>query len=195
MGEVQVPVSNFFISRILNRIRLLNQYDEDDIDMMRYSLQAILWEVEKVIIMFLLFALIESADYFMTTLVVLISIRSVAGGYHSQTAFRCLLVTLMGFFLAIVVLPLIHLNTLGIVALTGFCLWVSMLAAPMRTKEKEAIHNKDKDMHKKIYVLVITSIWIAFVFIKMHTYAFPVLWIIVLQNAQLLFEYRKRKHH
>lgn len=188
-----MPVSNFFISRILNRIRLLNQYDEDDIDMMRYSLEAILWEVEKVIIMFLLFTLMGCADYFMITLVVLISIRSVAGGYHSQTAFRCLLVTLMGFFLAIVVLPFIHLNTLGIVALTGFCLWVSMLAAPMRTKEKEAIHNKDKDMHKKIYVLVITSIWIVSVFIKMPTYAFPVLWIIVLQNAQLLFEYMKRK--
>jgi Accessory gene regulator B. len=109
-GGSKVPVSNFFIRRILDRIRLLDQYDEDDIDMMRYSLQAILWEIEKLIIIFLLFSLIGRHAYFLITLMALISIRVVAGGYHSQTPINCLLVTLFGFFLAIVVLPLINLN-------------------------------------------------------------------------------------
>jgi len=193
-GGFNVPVSNFFIRRILDRIRLLNQYDEDDIDMMRYSLQAILWEIEKLIIIFVLFSLIGRHDYFLITLMALISIRVIAGGYHSKTAIKCLLVTLFGFFLAIVVLPLINLNTLQITILTGFCLWVTFLAAPMRTIEKEAIQNKDKDGQKRIYVLIITSIWLAFVFtFKTHAYAYPVLWVIVLQNAQLLFEYLRRK--
>lgn len=191
-----MPVSNFFISRILNRIRLLDQYDEDDIDMMRYSLQAILWEIEKIIIIFLLFTLMGRQDYFLITLTTLISIRVFAGGYHSQTAIRCLFITFIGFCLAIVILPLITLNNIIILMLSGFSLFVTLLAAPIRTMEKEAIINKDKDTQKKVTAFVITLIWLILLFIyNMHTYAHSILWIIVLQNSQLLFEYIKRKRN
>jgi len=189
-----VPVSNFLIKKLLNQIRLLNRYDEDDIDMMRYSLQSILWEFEKVIIIFFVFFLFGYQNYFLLTLIVLMSVRVFAGGYHSKTSLSCLLITFSGFFLAIIVLPRIPLGNLAIIALSIFSLFVTLLAAPIRSIEKEAIQSKDKDMQKKMTAFIITSAWLVLIFFnKANTYAYPALWILALQNAQLLFEYFRRK--
>ena len=191
-----MPLSNFLIAKILKQIRLLDLYDEDDIDMIRYSLQAILWEIEKIIILLLLFTWMGRPDYFLITLLAVISIRMIAGGYHSQTSLNCLIITFIGFFLAIIALPLIPLNNFGLFALFGFSLLVTWLAAPIRSIEKEAIQNTEKDRQKKITATIITSIWFFGIAIyKMHPYAHPILWIIVLQNAQLLFEYIRRKKY
>lgn len=191
-----MPISDFLIKRILNQIRALNRYEEDDIDMMRYSLQAILWEIEKVIIIFVIFALMGYPIHYLVTLIVLMSIRVFAGGYHSKSSFGCLFITFSGFFLAIYVLPQIPLNNLAILVLSGLSLLVTLLAAPIRSVQKEAVQKKDKDMQKKMTAFVITTIWLILLFInKTNTYAFPALWMIVLQNAQLLFEYLRRKEN
>ena len=189
-----MPISDFLIRKILNQIRSLNQYNEDDIDMMRYSLQSILWEIEKVIIIFLVFFLFGYQNYFLLTLIVLMSIRVLAGGYHSKTSLSCLLITFLGFFLAIIILPWIPLNNLAIMVLSIFSLIVTLLAAPIRSIEKDAIQSKDRDSQKKITAFIITSIWLILIFFnKTNIYAFSALWIIVLQNAQLLFEYLRRR--
>lgn len=189
-----MPISNFFIKVILNQIRSLERYEEDDIDMMRYSLQTILWEIEKVIIIFLVFILTGHQTYFWYTLIVLMSIRVFAGGYHSRTALSCLFISFGVFFLAIIVLPKIPLNSMFILILSVFSLLVTFGVAPIRSIQKKAIQRKKNDMSKKIIAFIITLFWLILLFINQtNKYAFPVLWIIVLQNSQLLFEYIRRK--
>ena len=195
--EKIMPISNYFIVKILNRIRLLSIYEEDDIDMMRYSLQAILWEIEKALFLFLLFALMGRYDYFLITLVTLLSIRVNAGGYHAKTSLGCFIFSFLMFFISIMVLPMLSLNSIGIIAISIFSLSVTIVAAPICSPEKQAIQGKEKDLNKKITSLAITLVWLALVYIfKEHTYAQPVLWMIFLQNAQLLLEYvRRRDEH
>lgn len=190
-----MPISNFFIINILNKIRSLDTYDEDDIDMMRYSLQAILWEIEKAIYLFLLFALMGRYDYFLITLITLLSIRVNAGGYHAQTSLGCFIYSFLMFFMSIMVLPLLPLNSIGIIAISVFSLFVTILAAPICSPEKQAIQGREKDFNKKIISFSITLIWLICVYIfKSHTYAQPVLWMIFVQNAQLLLEYIRRRN-
>jgi len=189
-----MPVSNLFIKNILNHIRLLNRYEEDDIDVIRYSLEAIMWEVEKIIILVLVFALMGYLDYFLITFLVVIPIRVLAGGYHSQTAISCLSITFMGFFLAIIVMPKLPLTPGWIIALAAFSLVVTLIAAPMYPLERAALIKTDNNGKKKVFVLVITALWLLLIFIYHgHPYAYPALAIIVLQNVQLLFEYLKRR--
>jgi len=187
-----MPVSNLFIKNILNRIRLLNRYEEEDIDMIRYSLEAILWEVEKIIILVLVFALMGYLDYFLFTCLVVIPIRILAGGYHSQTAIGCLSITFIGFFLAIIVMPKLPLTSGWIIALAVFSLSVTLIAAPMYPLERAALIKTDNNGKKKVLALVITALWLIFIY-HGHPYAYPALAIIVLQNVQLLFEYLKRR--
>ena len=189
-----MPISNFFIVKILNTVRSLGSYNEDEIDMIRYSLQAILWELEKTVILLLLFTLMGHPDYFLITLITLLSIRVNVGGYHAQTSLGCFIYTFLMFFMSIMVLPLISLNNIGIISISVFSLFVTILAAPICSPEKEAIQGKEKDFNKKLISLFITFIWLVLVYIfKSHTYAPPVLWMIFLQNAQLLLEYVKRR--
>ena len=187
-------VSNFFIKRILNRIRLLNQYDEDDIDMIRYSLEAILWEIEKTLILLAAFALMGYLDYFLITCLVGIPIRMIAGGYHNQTAIGCLIITFTGFFAAIIMMPRLPVSIGLICVMAFFSLMVTLVAAPIYPLERASLINKENDGKKKVLALVVTALWLSLIFIyPNHPYAYPALGIIVLQNVQLLVEYLKRR--
>ncbi len=188
-----MPISNLIIPNILNRIRSLNRYDEDDIDMMRYSLQAFLWETEKIIVLFIAFTLMGQRNAFLLTLLALMTIRVNAGGYHAKSTLGCLVYTFFLFFFAIVILPLIPLNTAVLCSVIGFSLLVTSCIAPICSEERQSLI-KTKKSTGKILALTVSLGWLTWICLfRENIYASPVLWMIFLQNAQLLFEYLRRK--
>ncbi|MDR1700640.1 MAG: accessory gene regulator B family protein [Lachnoclostridium sp.] len=188
-----MPISNLLIKNILGRIRSMNEYDEDDIDMMRYSLQSILWEVEKIIILLILFSLMGKTFISLVSMFALMSIRTNAGGYHSKSSLTCFLSTFFIFFFAIIVLPLIPLNTLGLLSVCGISFLITAVLAPIPSKERESLI-KMKRSTAKVLALIMVVVWSVVVFIFPESiYSKPILWSVFLQNAQLLFEYIRRK--
>jgi len=189
-----MPISNFFIIRILARIREETEYDEDDIDMMRYSLQAILWEIEKTIYLFFIFLALSHHWHFLAGLVAIMTIRPNAGGFHSSTVWGCFFWTLFGFLLAFFVLPHIPLNSLTVFLVGIFSLVVTFVATPTRSVQMEKIADKSKDGRKKIIATVITIVWFIVLFLNQTSFLAPaVLWIIFLQNFQLIIEFMRIK--
>ena len=190
-----MPIANFFIVRILNHIRTETEYDDDDIDMMRYSLQAILWEVEKTLYLLVLFIIIGYQWHFLVALLAIITIRPTAGGFHSSTVWGCFFWTLLGFVLAFFVLPFIPLTNITIVIAGIFSIAVTFIATPVRSKQMEKIADPSKDTQKKYKATIITIIWFILIFTNQAFFATEVvMWIIFLQNVQLIIEYvRKEK--
>ena len=189
-----MPIANFFIVKILNTIRTETNYDEDDIDMMRYSLQAILWELEKTVYMLLIFIGLSHQWHFLAAMLAIMTIRPNAGGFHSSTAWGCFWWTLFGFNLAIFALPHIPLNNLTVLLVGLFSVAITFIATPIRTLQKEKIADKSKDKQKKITTTIVTIIWFIVLFLNQDYFLTPtVMWIIFLQNFQLLIEYLKRK--
>ena len=190
-----MPIANIFIPRILNKIRIETDYDEDDIDMMRYSLQAILWELEKTIYLIIIFTFAGLGWHFFAAMIAVLTIRPNAGGFHSSTVWGCFFWTLLGFFLALIALPhLIPTTNITILAVAIFSIPITYIASPLRSKQMERIADTSKDAHKKIKVTIITCIWfVVLFFYAQHPLATPVLWIIFLQNLQLGIEHIKRK--
>jgi len=188
-----MPIANFFIARILKAYRELNYYDEDDVDVIRYGLEAFLWEIEKFIYMAVIFAVLGFWWQFVACAVVVMTVRPMAGGYHATTAWRCFWITLFGFTMAIVVLPLITLNNAFIAVLGMFSITSTLIAAPTRSEQMEAIANKDKDKLKKSIAAVVTVIWFVVLFIhQAHFLAATVIWAIFLQNLQLIITWIRR---
>jgi len=105
-----MPIANFFIAKILKAYRELNYYDEDDVDVIRYGLEAFLWEIEKFIYMAVIFVALGYGWHFLACAVAVMSVRPMAGGYHASTAWRCFWITLFGFVMAIVVFRLLGLT-------------------------------------------------------------------------------------
>ena len=189
-----MPIANFFIRKMLKVFRDLNHYDEDDIDVIRYGLEAFLWEIEKLVYMAVIFALLGFWWQFLACTVAVMTIRPMAGGFHASTAWRCFWITLLGFVLAILVLPLIALNNMLIVFLGVFSLASTIIAAPLRSDQMERVVNKDKDKLKKAIAIVVTAIWFMVLFLYQgHFLVSTVIWIIVLQNFQLIIAWAGRK--
>lgn len=191
-----MPIADFFIVRILNYIRRETEYEEDDIDMMRYSLQAILWEIEKTIYLALIFIALGLGWEFLAAVVAVMTIRPYAGGFHSSTVWGCFFWTLFGFVLALIVLPHVPLVNMTVAAVGLFSLVTTYIATPTRSKQMQAIADTSKDGVKKIKATVATLVWFFLLFFNQGNFLAPaVLWIIFLQNLQLLIEYIKQKYN
>jgi accessory gene regulator B len=189
-----MPIADFFIIRILDSIRRETDYDEDDVDMMRYSLQAILWEIEKTIYLFIIFTLLSHQWQLLAAMFAVMTIRPYAGGFHSSTAWGCFWWTLFGFLLAIFALPHVPLTNLLLLIVALFSIVTTFIATPIRTLQKERIADKSKDGKKKFKATIITIIWFIILFLNQTNALAPVVvWTIFLQNFQLLIEYLKRK--
>lgn len=190
-----MPIANFFIKRIIKAYRDLNHYDEDDIDVIRFALEAILWEVEKILYLAAIFIMLGYGWQFLASAVAFISIRQMTGGFHASTAWRCFGWTLFGFALAIIVLPsLIILNTALIIFLGVSSLAVTAIAAPIYSAQMESVANRDKDKLKKSIAIILTVIlFVLFIIHNEHFLVAVAAWAIFLQNLQLLIVWAYRR--
>lgn len=199
-----MPIANLMIPRLLNALKGLDGYDKDDLDVMRYVLESILWETEKLIYLFVIFLTLGYGIPFLICLIAVITIRPSAGGFHSSTTLGCFLWSLFGFALAIFVLPTIPMSNILIALISIFSITVTVIAAPLRSKQMEKIAKKDKDFNKKLLVTGITIVWVLMTWLSYngfllqviinHFYSFlPAFWILFLQNFQLGIEWIKRE--
>ena len=186
--------SNFFIPKILGKIRQETDHNEENLDMIRYSLEAILGEVEKMVYLIIIFLLLGRGWHFLVAVLAIFTIRPSAGGFHSSTMWGCFLWTLSGLVAAILLLPHVPMSALLVVGVAIFSLIVTYIASPLRSKQKELIADKTKDQQKKIQVTMITLIWFVLIFLNYNHFLAPVaLWVIFLQNVQLLIEYMRKR--
>ena len=189
-----MPISNIIIKQMLNQIRKVTEHDEDDIDMMRFSMEAVLWEIEKLSYLLLIFLALGFHLQFFAAMLAVITIRPGAGGFHASNPIGCLLWTLFGFALAIFALPLIPLNNVIIIAAGIFSIAATFVAAPIRSMQMERIADKSKDKHKKYITTVITLGWFVLIFLNQDFFLTEaVMWVIFLLNVQLLIEYGRRR--
>lgn len=191
-----MPIANFFIHRLLVVFRGLNHYDEDDIDVIRYGLEAFLWEIEKFVYMAVIFAVTGFWWQFLACAVAITSVRPMAGGFHASSAWRCFWITLFGFGAAIVVLPMFALNSALILLLGTFSLAVTIIAAPLHSKQMEGVVNRDRDKFRKYIAVAVTAVWFVILFVyRSHFLAPTVIWIIALQNLQLIITWIARRRN
>lgn len=190
-----MPVANFFIQRILETLRDSTRYEEREVDRVRFVLESIFWEIEKLLYLAILFILFGFGWHYLACVIAIATIRPDAGGFHSSTPMGCFFWTLLGFGLAIYVLPrAVSLEEVTIILIGAFSLVVTFIASPLRSKQMERIAKKDKDQQIKIKVTAVTLVWFIVLFAYQdHVFAPAVLWIIFLQNVQLAIEHMKRR--
>ena len=140
-----MPIADFFILKLLNYFRRELNYDEDDMDMLRYSLQGILWEAEKIVYLSVIFIVLGLGWGFLVSCIAVMSVRSFSGGYHASTSWRCFFWMLLGFTLALLVLPHIPLVGITVIVVGIFSLIITYIATPTRSEQMRAITDTSKD--------------------------------------------------
>jgi len=189
-----MPISNYYIKKILNYYRKETEYAHNEIDQMRYSLQTILWEIEKTIYLFLISLVLGFPLHFLLCALAIWTIRPLAGGFHASTPWRCFLFTLFGFILTFFATPLMPFNHITMMLVGSYSVLITVVATPIRSKQMESVASKSKDKQKKYRVTLITVVWFVCIFTKQGFFLAPfIMWIIFLQNVQLLIEYLRIK--
>ncbi|OOB76499.1 MULTISPECIES: accessory gene regulator ArgB-like protein [Clostridium] len=94
--------------QITNYIKLNgNIKDQRDLDRINYSLQVILGDLLKIIILICMFLSLSRIKYFLFSLLILSSMRTFLGGYHCKTFTTCFCFSLVFFLITSFVGPMI----------------------------------------------------------------------------------------
>lgn len=170
-------------------VREKNLLSETDIEKMTYGLHVILGECTKLIILGVFFLIFDRFLEFILAFIILVSIRTHSGGLHFYTWTKCFLFSFTFFVLAILVLPrFTFLNQIGFfiffVALSSI---ITAIYAP-KTSKYRPLTKRKYILKSKFLALLFTFIWFTLLFIFfLDSTLFSIgIWIITLQNTQLL---------
>lgn len=190
----KMPFTGLFIFILLKNLRRDKNTDEDELEVVEYYYMARLGEIEKLIWITLIFALISTAHLpiFFATVVALFSVRIPSGGFHSRSTWGCFFWTLFGFIMANLILPPISINTFATVAIAVFSVIICYIASPIRSIDREEFIDKSKDNLLKRFATTMTIIWFIIIFFWPNPFTTAIMWIILIQNLQLLIEYTIR---
>lgn len=168
----------------LEFLKVNTNYSNESLEEIKYVFLSILSELEKLILLFMFFMFLKAEKSFVICCIVLISIRINSGGLHFKGFWTCFLFSLSFFFLSIIVLPLIQVSDFIFFAIIVFNIITCVVFAPLQSKNRPKITQKNrlKSKKKSVALILITVFFLTL----SHKKNSPLLWAIFLQNIQLL---------
>lgn len=149
IDKLSLKLTSFFCTEAYDNIK--------DRAKIQYGLSVVLSEGFKIISLILFFSLIHRQNYFYFSLLVLLTTRLLAGGFHVKGALNCLLLTILLFTLTSVLAPLLpQLPTASYGILGLVCLVIVLARAPICTVRRPIKDNKKKLQYKIIAALSVT---------------------------------------
>ncbi|MFL0197240.1 accessory gene regulator ArgB-like protein [Clostridium sp. WILCCON 0269] len=167
-----------------------NTYDLslDNIEKINYAIIIILGETFKLFFLFFLFASLGTINYFTFSLLILLSIRIFAGGFHAENSIKCILFSTL-FFLCtcIFIFWIPNLSRMNYYIISAASIILNIIYSPLPSKNRPIISIKRK-RHLKFISVISTIIWIyvLFFFIEDRTMFKCGIFTIFLQSIQLL---------
>jgi accessory gene regulator B len=161
--------------------------NNDDLERINYSLQTILSETLKIVILIILFLVLGKINYFLFSMTILFSIRIFSGGYHSDTTLKCLLWSSLFFLITSLIGPLIpKSNILVYYIIALFSITVIFIRSPYPNRNRPIKIQKRRWYYKFISTFfMIFWITILLFSIKDSTYLNCGFLTILLQILQL----------
>lgn len=159
-----------------------------DLEKINYSIQTIISETFKIVILIILFLALGKINYFLFSMAILFSIRIFSGGCHSNTLLKCLLWSSLFFIITSLIGPFIpKLNILVYYTAALFSLIVIFMKSPCPNKNRP-IKIQERRWYYKFISTFFMLFWltILFFFIKNSTYLNCGFLTILLQVLQLI---------
>lgn len=132
-----------------------------DLLKIQYSLQVVLGDLIKFIIMFLIFLCLKQLPLFLWSSVILISTRPLGGGIHCKTFMGCLVVSTIYFMIIILFSILCPKLTIGYYIVFFLISFIITLRYAPYPNKKRPIKNKER---LKILSLISLTFWMILLF-------------------------------
>lgn len=158
-----------------------------DIKYLKFTFTALLYDISKMVLLFLFFFMIDETAAFLLCMTLLILLRGNHGGLHTKHYFSCFLLSFFFLVFSICIMPAILEvpKPLMLLGLT-LCIVINYYVGPVRS---EQCHVKDPGIFKRnqihTFIIVFAFLILSYLLPSSHlmTCGF---WIIVAQSVQLI---------
>lgn len=136
-----------------------NDISAEDCEKINYSIEVILSEGSKISILLLIFISLGGLRTFIFSFIILLSIRTFAGGFHAKNSFQCLLFSITFFIITSVwVFSFSEIPNGAIYIILSISLILNLLYAPNPSINRPII-SKTRNLRLKIASVVATGFW------------------------------------
>jgi accessory gene regulator B len=177
-----------------------NEFDLSELDSikLRYSLELIISDLSKCIILLVLFSILGKTPDYVYSLLALLMIRSFTGGLHFKKYIGCMIFTGLFFCISILLKTHISLNFTVLSTLFIFSSFTIIYFAPLCHKSRPNYSNQKRNKFKLISIILLSFHFISCFFASKNPYLINSVWVMSLQSFQILIAkgvniYEKRK--
>lgn len=171
----------------------LEKYFKDEFNLseidgikLRYSLELVIGEVSKFLILLSIFSVLGRRNDFIYSALSLLIIRLFMGGLHFDTYYGCLLFSSFFFYISIFLKNSISLSFKSVIVLFVFSLLTTVIFTPICGKSRPDYSYKKKLQFKLISTLLIFVHFLIYFFTHKNPYLINSVWVIALQSFQIL---------
>lgn len=157
-----------FMNSTMTFLKQYNTYSDEDIEKLEYGLEGIYLTISKLIIIFIIAALLGIVKEFIALLILFNIIRYTGFGFHADKSYQCLIISSFCFL----VIPLFFINialSKGIYMVVSLiCIINYLLFAPADTIKRPLPNKKKRIIRKTITVAVGTVYSVLSIFFFNH---------------------------
>lgn len=176
--------NNWLIKKYLNSCGSLDEFDKERI---AYSMNILLNEFEKIVLIMLLFASVGKLELFIFSFIVLMSLRIFIGGIHFSTRCGCFIFTSIFFITVMVLSNYVIIGTCIIkLIIFGVAIMSIVLFAPLPSKHRMLVLEGRKYRLKR-YSVFVMIIWAMLSLLVMRKLANVVIWTVIMQQLEILY--------
>lgn len=169
---------------IVNSLSHNGSYNDTQKEQMVYALHAILNDVSKTLLLFIVFYFMGYGTYFIVTAFITILLRLNIGGFHMKGYLTCLIFSAVYFF-GVLFLYLTRINNLLLATTVMACLLVQFLVAPVSTPQREALKNINKKAFKYKAMAISATVLLAHIIIN-NPYTKISMWVVIIQTLFIM---------
>lgn len=159
-------IKNAVLNLWMKSIESMDKYDEVKLVEIRYGLEGFYLTISKLIIIILLAVILDTTFYTLIFLLFSLPIRTASSGFHANTSFQCLIISILAFILVPLlanqfILPVITKSIIYFCLLIGF--WIM---APKDSEKKPIVNNKKRFWLKIFSVSIIVVYFLISFFVN-----------------------------
>ena len=143
----------------MKKVEALNKYDKVKLSEIRYGLEGFYLTLTKLIIMAVLAFMFNIEKQTFLLFLLYLPIRTFSFGFHANTSFQCLVMSLISFLLLPLLANYFTLKTISKIIIYSILIIAYFIMAPKDT-HKKPIRNKKKRFYLKIVSVIIVSLYL-----------------------------------
>lgn len=181
-----------FIYRFVDSLGEYNNYNEEQVEQVKYSLKVIVYELIKIIFLIIIFSILGYFKESFLILFIMSITKPFIGGYHEDTQLKCFTATLILIVIIIVLFKSNKLNFTSSITLNLISIFSIYNKAPI-INDKMPITREDLIMkNRKIGIInVVILTLLSLIMFEVKWISQIIVWTILVQAMLMFNKYKK----